>query len=296
MDRIKAAQVFIAIAEQGSMVKAADRLDMSRSMVTRYLTTMEDWAASRLLHRSTRKLTLTDAGKKVLQECYKLQDIEREVKFSSNNASDSPKGLLRIATSQFFAEQILAPFVQEYLTRYQQVTIDLNVSNQSVNLIEARIDLAIRITDELDPNVIARKFGALNSVVCASPKYLEQRGIPSSIESLKHHNCLTYSYFANNIWQFKSQDSFDSVQVSGNLSADDTAVLLRSALLGSGITLLPKHSAAPYLKNQQLIELLTQYTPKPLTIYGVYKSREYMPKAMRVFIDELANYIDTLEL
>ncbi len=308
MDRIKAAQVFIAIVEQGSMVKAAEALDISRSMVTRYLSEMEQWAGSRLLYRSTRRLGLTDAGEKVLAGCYKLQEIEQEVKFSSVKETSSPKGLLRISTSQFFAEQVLSPFTQDYLLRYPQVTIDMQISNHSVNLVEERIDLAIRITDDLDPNVIAKKFGQLNSVVCASPSYLNQRGNPQQIAHLQHHNCLTYSYYGSNVWQFSHEkkgereegveraEKIKSVQVSGNLSANDPAVLLRSSLLGLGISLQPKYATMSYFDSQQLIQLFPEYTPKPLTIYGVYKSREYMPKAMRVLIDELALYIESLDL
>ncbi|MGB1238577.1 MAG: LysR family transcriptional regulator, partial [Pseudomonadales bacterium] len=282
--------------EQGSMVKAAERLDLSRSMVSRYLNTMESWAGSRLLYRSTRRLALTDIGQKVLKECYKIQSIEREVKFSSAAPNDLPQGRLRIATSPFFAEQILAPFSREYLIKYPQVSLDLRVSNQSVNLVEERIDLAIRITDELDPTIIARKFGELNSIVCASPQYLAQRGTPPEISHLQHHNCLTYSYYGKSVWEFKKQDRFESVQVSGNLSADDPKALLKSSLLGSGITLQPKYAVQPYIEEAKLVHLFPDYTPKTLGIYGIYKSRDYMPKAMRVFIDDFATYIATLEL
>lgn len=209
MDRIKAAQVFIAIVEQGSMVKAAESLDMSRSMVTRYLSEMEQWAGSRLLYRSTRRLGLTDSGEKVLAGCYKLQAIEKELRFSSVKETSAPQGLLRISTSQFFAEQVLSTFTRDYLLRYPQVTIDLQISNHNVNLVEERIDLAIRITNELDPNVIAKKFGQLSSVVCASPSYLVQRGSPQHLAHLQHHNCLTYSYYGSNVWQFSRDESVE---------------------------------------------------------------------------------------
>lgn len=296
MDRIKAANVFIAIVEQGSMVKGAQVLGMSRSMVTRYLNEMEDWAESRLLHRSTRKLALTSSGEKVLEECYKLQEIEKGVRFVSSKANRPPQGIIRIGTSQFFGETVLAPFIRKYLDKYPEVSIDMQISNHSVNLVEERIDLAIRITNDLDPNIIARKFGDLNSVVCASKAYLVKRGTPNNIDQLIHHNCLTYSYFGNNVWNFSYKDQFDSVPVTGNFSANDPAVLLQATLRGGGISLQPKYCVSPYLKSGDLVQLLPNHVPQTLGIYGIYKSRKHMPKALRFFIDELAIYMKPLEL
>lgn len=296
MDRIKAASVFVAIVEQGSMIAAAERLGMSRSMVTRYLSEMEEWAGARLLHRSTRRLGLTDTGEKVLTECYKLQEIEKEVQFSKASEDTLPSGILRLSSSQFLGEHVLTPFINAYLQRYPQVKIDLIISNHAVNLVEERIDLAIRITDDLDPNVIAKNFGRLNSVVCVSKQYLEERGEPISIDHLRHHNCLTYAYFGSSVWHFERKGEFESVEVSGNLSVNDSAVLLRSCLLGAGISLQPKYAVLPYLVDDQLIQLFPDYTPQSLGIYGIYRSRKHMPVALRVFIDELALFIGSFDL
>ena len=269
---------------------------MSRSMVTRYLSEMEEWAGARLLHRTTRRLALTNAGENVLKECIKLQEIDKEVKFASNTADTPPQGVLRIGASQFFGEKILIPFVETFLRKYPDVSFDLQISNHSVNLVEERVDLAIRITNDLDPNIIARKFGKLNSVVCASPLYLEQRGTPTNINQLTQHNCLTYSYFGNSVWNFTYNEAFDSVAVTGNLSANDPAALLQATLLGTGISLQPKLSVAPYLENGQLLQLLSEYLPQTLGIYGIYQSRKHISKALRLFIDDLAKHLETLEL
>lgn len=296
MDRIKAATVFIVIVEQGSMIKAADILGMSRSMVTRYLSEMEDWAGTRLLHRSTRRLGLTDAGKKVLTECYKLQEIEKDVKFAADENLVAPKGTLRIAASQFLAERILIPYVQSYLTKYPQVTIDIQVNNHAVNLVEERIDLALRITNNLDPNVIARNFGRLNSVICASKSYLSEKGAPEQIDQLSHHNCLTYSYFGKSTWYFEGNEKEDSVEVAGNLCANDPTVLLKATLMGLGISIQPIYSVAQYIENNDLVALFPEKTAQSLGIYGIYRSRKHVSHALRVFIDDFSLYVKSLKL
>lgn len=291
MDRILASKVFITIVEQGSMIKAADTLNMSRSMVTRYLAEMENWAQSRLLHRTTRRLTVTAAGESVLVECYKLQEIEKEVSFAANQSGTAPKGKLRIATSQFFGEHVLASFVSQYLTRYPQVSIDIMVNNHTVDLVGESVDLAIRISNSLDPNIIARKLGELNSLLVASPSYLAEHGAPTSISQLASRNCLTYSYFNNSEWHFDSEQGRQSVRVSGNLNSNDTKLLLQSSLDGLGISMQPKLSALPFVTSGELTAVLTEHKPQTFGVYGIYQSREYMAQALRCFIDELAEYI-----
>ncbi len=297
MDRMTASKVFITIVECGSMVKASESLDMSRSMVTRYLAAMEDWAKARLLHRSTRKLTLTHAGSEVLELCYKLQEVEQKVVIASELENETPVGHLRIASSQFFGENVLAAFVAKFLSTYPNVSIDMQIANQSVDLIGERVDLAIRITNGLDPNIIAKKFCQLHSILCCSRSYLDSILNPlKELENLKQLNCLNYSYFGNEIWSFHHQGEQKSMAITGNFTANDPAVLLQASLKGVGIAMLPKHLATPYIKNGQLIQVLEHFTPQTLGVYGIYKSREYMTKALRVFIDELAVYLARFDL
>lgn len=296
MDRILASKVFITIVEQGSMIKAAETLNMSRSMVTRYLAEMENWAQSRLLHRTTRQLTVTASGESVLSECYKLQEIEKEVSFAASHSTTEPKGKLRIATSQFFGEYVLASFVSQYLARYPLVSVDIIVSNHTVDLVGESVDLAIRISNSLDPNIIARRLGQLNSLLVASPTYIVEHGVPTAVSQLANRNCLTYSYFNNSEWHFDNEQGPLSVTASGNLNSNDTALLLQTCLDGLGISMQPKLSALPFIKSGDLIEVLPEYKPKAFGVYGVYQSREYMAKALRCFIDELAEYINEIKI
>ncbi len=296
MDRITASKVFINIVDLGSMAAAADALDMSRSMVTRYLVEMENWAGTRLLHRSTRRLGLTNTGEKILNQCRELVCLAEELATSSEIIDDKPSGLLRISCAQFMAQEVIGPFVGNFLRSNPNVSIDLHISNQKVNLVEERIDLAVRVTNDLDPNLIARPLGQLNSVLCATADYLTKNGQPQNIGQLTQHNCLTYTYFGKSLWRFKHNNEVVTAAVAGNFSANESMVLLNAALSGAGITLQPKHAVAKYLADSKLIELLPDYLPDSLGIYGIYRSRKHMSLALRTLIDDLVNYITSCDL
>jgi DNA-binding transcriptional LysR family regulator len=291
MDRITAARVFATIAERGSMIAAADQLDMSRAMVTRYLAQMESWAGARLLHRSTRRLSLTDAGDAALARCRQLLELADAMPAAEHDA-DEPQGLLRVTCSQSLAQAALARAVPAFLRRYPRTTIDLQMNNRAVNLVEHRIDLALRITNALEPNLIARQLAVCDSVVCAAPSYLAGRGTPQRAADLAGHNCLTYSYFGKSLWQFTHQGEVVSVPVSGNLSANEDLVLLTAAVEGAGIALQPRYSAAPLLADGRLVELLPDHLPQQMGIYGIYTSRQHMAPALRAMLDFLLNWFD----
>lgn len=287
MDRIIAAEVFVAIVERGSMIAAAETLGMSRAMVTRYLAQMEQWAGARLLHRTTRRLSLTDAGERTLERCRRMLALAGEIDLANGEQGDALRGLLRISCSQSLGQSALARAVVEYQQRYPQVAVDMQMSNRTVNLVEERIDLALRITNELDPNLIARPLSTCDSVVCAAPAYLAAHGIPRQPQDLALHNCLTYSYFGKSLWQFNHREGETAVAVSGNLSANESVVLMTSALQGAGITLQPYYSVAPLLACGELVELLPAYRPRAMGIYGIYTSRHQMPAAVRTMLDFL---------
>ena len=325
MDRLEAAKVFVTIVERGSMISAANALDMSRSMVTRYLSEMEEWSGARLLHRSTRSLSLTPAGEQVLDYCHRLLELANEVPAVSHASVAIPRGLLRISCSQFLAHQILAPVVRQYLASYPQASVNIHVSSQTVDLVAERIDLAIRITNELDPNLIARRLGECESVVCAAPSYLAARAAVLHPEDLTQHNCLTYSYFGDVMWRFyqayvaakqaqalnsdpklnqgqaanqvlnMSQGQAFNVPVNGNFSANDSMVVLNATLAGEGIAMQPLWAAKPYLDSGQLVPLLTEFMPQSLGVYGVYQSRKHMQPALRVMMDMLVAYFASLK-
>ncbi len=297
MDRITAAKVFVSIVDQGSMVSAANALDMSRSMVTRYLAEMESWADSRLLHRSTRKLSLTPAGELVLNQCRQLLELSEGVAGVGLLDVKAPSGLVRISCAQFLAHDVLGAFVHDYLERYPATQIDLHISNYAVNMVEERIDLAIRITNDLDPNLIARPLGRCHSLICASPDYVERYGALASPDELRRHNCLAYSYIGSQ-WNFSNQEEQEPivVPVKGNFSASESRVLLNRALAGGGISMQPLFAAKPLIEAGHLVQLLPEYQVESLGIYGIYRSRKHMSPALRALLDELVEYFSTIDI
>ena len=295
MDRLSAAQVFKEIAERGSMIAAADALDMSRAMVTRYLAEMEAWCGARLLHRTTRRVSLTAAGEVTLARCREMLALAAGMAAASD--PEAPHGLLRLASSHSLAQTALAGAVTAFLRRYPRTAIDLQVDNRAVNLVEQRIDLAIRITNGLEANMIARRLGDCDSVVVAAPSYLAGRPAPRQPAGLAQHNCLTYSYFGKSVWRFEPAGGPQEgggaglqIPVSGNLSANESMALLAAAVEGAGVALQPRFAAAPLLAAGRLVELLPAWRPQRMGIYGIYTSREHMPPALRAMIDHLLDW------
>lgn len=300
MDRLTAMQVFVTVVDSGSQSAAALQLDLSRPVVSRYLAELEEWVGARLLHRTTRRLSLTPAGSDVLERCRHMLDAASDLQHVVSLPQQAPRGVLRITSSISFGPQ-LAQAVAEYVRRYPAVAVDLVMLDRTVNLVEERIDLAIRITSRPDPNLIARKLSVCRSIICAAPAYLRRQGVPRQVEELALHNCLTHSYVGKSLWEFDLKqkmprrkregghgEAHRSVAVSGNISANEALVLLHAALSGAGIAQLPSYVVAPYIASGQLVALLTEYEPVVLDIYGLYASRKHMPLSLRTMLDFLA--------
>ena len=296
MDRITAAQVFVRIVEQGSMVSAAQSLDMSRSMVTRYLSEMESWANAQLLHRSTRKLTLTAEGEKAFLHCRSILELAKEVAMPADpDPAAQPAGTIRISCSQFVACDLLPHAIDAFLDEFPKVHINVHISNQVTNLVEERIDLAIRITNDLDPNIIARPLGQCRSVLCATEEYLKRHGYPVYPDDLAKHNCLVYTNFGKSLWHFTQDSQLSVAGVTGNYSANESMLLLQSVLKHRGISLQPRHAVQKLINDKQLVRVLPNYEPTSLGIYAIYRSRKHQSVAIRKFIERLITYFEVAE-
>ncbi|WP_182057544.1 LysR family transcriptional regulator [Pantoea sp. ME81] len=284
MDRVTAASVFNRICELGSLSAAARALNISRPMVSRYLDEMEKWAGARLLHRSSRRLTITPAGEKVLEKTRTLARLSDEI--AGQGEPGEPQGTLRVACAHSTATHILGPMIPAFLARFPLLRIELEINNQPVSLVGERIDVAVRITDNPEPGAIARRLGECVSVVCASPDYLRKHGNPETPQDLSQHNCLHYSRFAGQSWQFNDANGDAlSTAVSGNFSAGISSVLCDAAIAGCGLAMVPEMEARAGIEKGQLQCVLPDFTPKTLGIYGLYMSRERQPAALRLFLD-----------
>lgn len=286
MDRVTAARVFNRICELGSLSAASRALGISRPMVSRYLEQMEQWAGARLIHRTSRRLTLTPAGEDILLKTRHLIQLAQQIE--QRNQQNEPSGVLRVACAHLTATAIISPIAADFLARYPAVRLELDVNNHPVNLVGERIDVAIRITNNPEPGAIARCLGECRSVLCASQEYLARCGTPQKPADLASHNCLYYSHFAGQSWHFTSVEGDDvSIDISGNFSATISAVLLDAAIAGCGIAMVPELEAREALTRGSVVPLLEDYQPAGLTIYGMYLSREYQPGGLRPFLDML---------
>ena len=288
MDRLTATRVFVTVVEHGSLTQAAERLDMSTAMVSRYLAAMEAWLGARLLHRTTRRTSLTEAGQAALVSCRQLLDIAEDVQHQAGEISRVPAGRVRITSSASFAEAQLAPALAAFQRRHPRVTFSLLVADRSIDLAAERIDLAVRITNSLEPTMIARQLAVCRSVLCATPQYLRANGEPRTLEALQSHHCLTHAIVGAAQFRFQRGDQQIDLAVSERLSTNDTGVLRRAVLEGAGIGILPSYFIGDDLQHGRLVRLLPDLEPPTLGIHALLLSRQHQPLAMRLLIDFLA--------
>ncbi|WP_191830972.1 MULTISPECIES: LysR family transcriptional regulator [Pseudomonas] len=287
MDRLTAMRVFVSVVDLGSQSAAADHLDLSRPVVSRYLAELEDWVGARLMQRTTRRLSLTAAGQETLPRCRQMLELAGDIQAAVSAPDEAPRGELRISVSTSFGQAQLMDAMADYVKRYPGVKIDLQMLDRTVNLVDERIDLAIRTSNDLDPNLIARRLTVCRSVICASPAYLREHPTPLQVQDLARHNCLTHSYFGRSLWHFEVEGESVSVPVQGNISANEAMTLQRAALAGAGIAMLPTYQAAPALHSGELLRLLPQAKPRELDLNAVYTSRKHMPATLRSMLDFL---------
>ena len=287
MDRLQAIRVFVTVVDLGSQSAAADHLELSRPVVSRYLAELEDWVGARLMHRTTRKLSLTAAGSEILPRCRQMLELSTDMQTILSEPDETPRGLLRISVSTSFGQAQLADAMAAYVKHYPGVRIELQMLDRTVNLVDERIDLAIRTSNDLDPNLIARRLTVCRSVICAAPAYLQTHPAPRRVEDLSQHNCLTHSYFGKNLWHFEQDGEPVSMPVQGNISANEASTLLRATIAGAGVAMLPTYQAYVHIHSGELVRLLPHAEPRQMNIYAVYASRKHMPAALRSLLDFL---------
>ncbi|MEP7297505.1 MAG: LysR family transcriptional regulator [Burkholderiales bacterium] len=293
MDRLAAMTVFVEVAGTGSFSAAADKLDMSRSMVTRYVAELEQWLGARLLQRTTRSVTLTDAGEHCLRRSQQMLSLMEDVVEETSRHDGELRGQLRITCSMSFAYAQMAAAVVDFLKLYPQLKIDLDASEGALNLVDARIDLAIRISAEPDGALIGRVLAPCTSVLVAAPAYLASEGVPQSPSDLAAHRCLTYANFGKSAWTLSRGAEQVKVGVSSHFSANEATALLRAALAGGGLALQPTYLANPHLADGSLQQVLPDWTLPDMAIYALYTSRRYLSPAVRALLDFLVNRFAT---
>jgi len=287
MDRMTAMNVFVEVAERGSLTATADALEMSRAMVTRYLAEVERGLGARLLHRTTRRISLTGAGEAALLRFRQMLAIGDELRGELATDNPEPHGLLRVTASVSFGQSHLAAAVAEFVKRHPLTRVELLLVDRVVNLVEERVDIAVRISRAIDPSLIARPLAQCRSVLCAAPAYLAERGTPTTADALATHNCLTHHYVGKSVWHLQRDGRKIAVAVGGNISANEASLLLEAVRAGAGIAMLPMYQIAPLLHAGELVAVLPDHEVELLGLYAVYASRRQLPTIMRSFLDFL---------
>jgi DNA-binding transcriptional LysR family regulator len=287
MDRLTAMRVFVAVAENGSFSATADQLEMSRAMVTRHVGALEQWLGARLLQRTTRSVTLTDAGETCLRRSQQMLTLADDVEQETCRNDTALRGQLRVTCSISFAYAQLAAALADFLKLHPQLKIDLNASEGALNLVEARIDLAIRISAEPDPSLIGRMLAPCASVLVASPAYLAENGKPGLPAGLETHRCLSFANFGKSTWTLRRGDEVCQVKVRSQLSANEATALLQAALAGGGVALQPTYLANPHLADGSLVVVLPDWHPPDMSIHALYPSRKHLSPAVRALLDFL---------
>lgn len=287
MDRLTAMQVFVEVAQSGSFSASADKLDMSRAMVTRCVSALEHWLGVRLLQRTTRSVTLTDAGESCLRRSQQMLALMQDIEEETSHHDGVLRGQLRVTCSVSFAYAEMAAAIADFLALHPQLMIDLNASEGALNLVEARIDLAIRISAEPDPALLGRVLAPCASVLVASPDYLARYGRPQRPEDLLTHRCLSYANFGKSVWKLQRHDEHAEVRVVSHFSANEATALLRATVAGGGIAMQPTYLTQSHLADGSLEAVLPQWQLPMMSIYALYPSRKHLAPAVRQLMDFL---------
>lgn len=290
MDRFQSFGTFAKVVELGSFAAAAERLDVSTSAVSRQVADLEAHLEVRLLNRTTRRLSLTEAGQAFYERCVQLLADLEETEASVHSEAVAPKGTLRVTCGVTFGERYLAPAVAEFAGRHPQVAFDVDLSDRTVDLVEEGFDLAIRIGPVGQQALVARRIGDTQLVCCAAPSYLARRPVPNTPDDLQQHECLAYTYAATaNAWTFEGPDGArHTPRLSFRHRANNGRMLAAMAVAGVGITLEPDFIVATEVRAGRLMRILPGYQPPRSPISAVYPSRRHLSAKVRSFVDFLA--------
>ncbi|WP_073603917.1 LysR family transcriptional regulator [Vibrio aerogenes] len=275
---------FIAVAEAESFTLAATRLSTSVANISRRVAALESRLAVRLLLRTTRQVSLTEAGQLYYQQCKPLLEGLEQAEMNVTSMQQNPAGRLRVTVPVTYGERIIAPIMQDFLEQYPQLELELNLTNQRLDLIEQGIDLAIRLGVLADSSLKARKLCSRKLYVCASPVYLEKYGAPHTLKELSGHQCLLGT---NDYWRFKENHTIRSPGIHGTLRCNSGVVLLSAALRGMGLIQLPDYYVSSALASGELIEVLSRYRDDREGVWALYPQNRFLSPKVRLLIDYL---------
>ena len=297
MDRWTEIELFVQVAETGSLSRAAEVLALSNAAASRHLAALEQRLGARLIERNTRRLYLTDTGQEFLARAKGILADLKDAESTVNATASAPSGTLRITASLSFSMHHIAPLLREYTGRYPGVTVHVEAATRYFDLIENNIDVAIRTREvEPDSNITIRRLGETRRILAASPRYLAQHGRPQQLEDLQRHKMLIYTYANNpNDLRFERDGQVATVHVKGLLESNDGQVLRAAALDGLGILVQPTYILFDDIVAGRLVPVLDEWDLPHLTINLAYPSRRHLSAKVRTFIDFIAEYFQRMD-
>lgn len=292
MDQLSAMHAFIHVVQKGSFSAVAQQTNMSQATISKRIAALEDLLGVKLLRRSSRNQSLTEAGQVYYTRARLiLEDIEDAASVALCQTT-APRGLLRVTVPIDFAHAVLKPMLIDFLIEYPDITVDLVLDNKIIDLVSEGLDLAVRIGKPQNSTLIGKTLCHSQEVLVGTSKYLQNHGYPKNPQTLINHNCITYSnHWQKNIWHFTNNSTPISVPVSGSLLCDNGGMILSAALAGLGLAKLPLWLAHLHLQSKELIEVLPNFRPPATAINTLYPERKHLPLKVRVFINAVKKHI-----
>jgi len=292
MDKLTSMNVFVRVAKVGSFAGAAKDLDISRAMATKHIMQLESELNTRLFNRTTRSLSLTEAGEEYLERCQQvLLDVE-EMESAVTKLQTEPRGVLKICAPPVIGATHIAPGLTEYLKTYPDLSVEMVLKGGQVDLIDEGVDMAIYLGQLNDTSLVARKLGRSSLVVCASPEYLKIHGTPQDPEDLDDHSCLiNWAIPPYNKWRFKGILGDRTVTVTGRMQANMADPIRNAAINGLGLIMLPRYIVGRDIELGRLQVVMEQYAIHPLEINAVYPHRKYLSAKVRSFLEFIQDWL-----
>lgn len=288
MEHFSVLPIFVTVVECGSFSLASQKLRLSKSAVSKRITLLEQSLGIQLLHRTTRSLSLTEAGARYFDYVRPAVKLAEEGLDAISELQQAPQGSLRIAVPMVFGRLHIAPLIPEFLRRYPKIQLQMQMDDKTTDLIAGGFDLAIRIGELPDSSLIARKIAPCLSVICASPEYIARHSAPQTPQQLSQHNCLFYSYFRDGAeWTFLSTQGPTRIQPNGNYQVNNSDAIHQATLDGLGIANQPRFMVDADLQAGRLQALLADHPLPEHGIYAVYPQRKHLPTKVNVLIEFL---------
>ena len=290
---VAALETFVVVVELGGFSRAAERLETTPGAVSRRIAGLEERLGLRLINRTTRQFSLTDAGELYYRDVASILQALTDAGDRISSLGTAPSGELRVAAPLSFTLRVLAPLLPGFRARYPALRLSLDLDDRMIDIVAAGVDVALRIGPLADSSLVARPMAQFERIFCAAPAYLDRAGRPRTPADLRSHDCLRYNNLAvREEWTLIGADASVSVDVDGPLCANNGDLLHEAALGGMGICTLPEFIIGDDIRNGRLEAVLPQWRALPLALSAVWPSRRFLPMKVRVFIDYLTEGLD----